>query len=181
MRNWQSISDETACVLAELQAAAELSRGQILVVGCSTSEVGGQRIGTAGSAEAARAIMRPLIRFAEDTGIRLAIQCCEHLNRALVVEEETAAIYGLEIVSVIPVSGAGGALAAQAMQDMQKAVVVEHIRAHAGLDIGETLIGMHLRAVAVPLRLSQRSIGQARISAAKTRPKLIGGPRAVYE
>ncbi|HBS59213.1 MAG TPA: TIGR01440 family protein [Firmicutes bacterium] len=181
MNNWQSISEETACALVELEAAAGLCRGQILVVGCSTSEVGGQHIGTAGSAEVAQAIMCSLLRFAENTGVRLAIQCCEHLNRALVVEEETAALYGLEIVSVIPVCGAGGALAAQAMQDMQKAVVVESIRAHAGLDIGETLIGMHLRAVAVPLRLSRRSIGQARISAAKTRPKLIGGPRAVYE
>ncbi len=169
------------CVLAELYEAAELSREHILVIGCSTSEITGQRIGTAGTLEVAKTIMYPLLQFIEATGVRLAVQCCEHLNRALVVEEETALLYGLEIVSVVPVCGAGGALAAQAIQDMRSAVVVEGIRAHAGLDIGETLIGMHLRPVAVPLRLSVRSIGQARVMAAKTRPKLIGGPRAVYE
>lgn len=167
--------------MTELYKAAELCRGHILVVGCSTSEVAGQRIGTAGTEEVAKAILGPLMKFAAETGIRLAVQCCEHLNRALVVEEYTASIYGLERVSVIPVCGAGGALAAQAMQAMQSAVVVEHIRADAGLDIGETLIGMHLKAVAVPLRLSVSGIGQARITVAKTRPKLIGGPRAVYE
>jgi uncharacterized protein (TIGR01440 family) len=167
--------------LAELHEAAKLTRDRILVIGCSTSEVAGQRIGTAGTVEVAKAIMYPLLQFIDATGVRLAIQCCEHLNRALVVEKETALMYGLEIVSVIPICGAGGALAAQAMQDMQNAVVVEGIHAHAGLDIGETMIGMHLKPVAVPLRLSVRSIGQARVMAAKTRPKLIGGPRAVYE
>lgn len=175
------ISDEITLVLAELSETAELSRDQILVVGCSTSEVIGQRIGTAGTIEVAKAIMCPLLQFIKSTGVHLAVQCCEHLNRALVVEEETALRYGLDIVSVLPVCGAGGALAAQAMHDMQSAVVVESIRAHAGLDIGETLIGMHLKPVAVPLRLAVRNIGQARVTAAKTRPKLIGGPRAVYE
>jgi uncharacterized protein (TIGR01440 family) len=125
--------------------------------------------------------MSALIQYADEQGIRLAIQCCEHLNRALVVEGLTAAVYGLEIVNVIPVCGAGGALAAEAMRIIPGAVVVENIRANAGIDIGETLIGMHLKAVAVPLRLTTRTIGQARVTAAKTRPKLIGGPRAVYE
>lgn len=179
--NLQLISDETTHVLTELYKAAELRREHILVVGCSTSEVAGRRIGTAGTSEVAKAILGSLVKFAEENGVRLAIQCCEHLNRALVVEEDTAVLYRLETVSVIPVPGAGGALAAQAMQQMRKAVVVENIRAHAGLDIGETLIGMHLKAVAVPLRLSVPAIGQARVTAAKTRPKLIGGPRAVYK
>lgn len=179
--NLQQISDETARILEELYKAAGLHRDQILVIGCSTSEVIGKRIGTGGTADVATVIMRQLLQFAVGTGVRIAVQCCEHLNRALVVEEETAVMNGLEIVSVVPVCGAGGALAAQAMQDLRQAVVVENIRAHAGLDIGETLIGMHIRAVAVPLRLSVCSIGQARVTAAKTRPKLIGGPRAVYE
>lgn len=177
----QLITDETAGALAELHKTADLHSGHILVIGCSTSEVAGQHIGTAGTIDIAQAIIRPLLKFAQETGVRLAIQCCEHLNRALVVEAETAVIHGLEIVSVVPVRDAGGALAAAAMQEMRQAVVVESIRAHAGIDIGETLIGMHLKAVAVPLRLAVCSIGQARITAAKTRPKLIGGPRAVYE
>jgi uncharacterized protein (TIGR01440 family) len=179
--NLVHISAEVNQVLAELTDLAALHREQILVVGCSTSEVVGQRIGTAGTVEIAKTIMDALEQFADHHGVRLAIQCCEHLNRALVVEEETAAVYGLEVVSVVPICGAGGALAAQAMQQMRRAVVVETIRGHAGLDIGETLIGMHLKTVAVPLRLTTRFIGQARVTAAKTRPKLIGGPRAVYE
>lgn len=168
-------------LLRELVAAAALRREQILIVGCSTSEVVGERIGTSGTAEVADVIMGALKECAEETGIRLAIQCCEHLNRALVVEEETAILYGLEMVHVIPVGKAGGSLAAQAMLCMHQPVVVENISAHAGIDIGETLIGMHLKAVAVPLRLATKYIGQARVTAAKTRPKLIGGPRAVYD
>jgi len=111
----------------------------------------------------------------------LAIQCCEHLNRALVVERSTMESYGLEEVSVVPVPRAGGALAAYAMRHFADPVVVESIQAHAGLDIGATLIGMHLRRVAVPVRLKQQKIGQAIVIAARTRPKLIGGPRACYE
>lgn len=176
----QLVAQDTARLLAELHNASALLKDQILVVGCSTSEVAGQMIGTATTAEVAGAIMQPLIKYAESTGVRLAIQCCEHLNRALVVEATTAQRYGLEIVSVVPVCGAGGALAAQAMEDFQQPVVVERICAHAGIDIGETLIGMHLKMVAVPLRLAVRTLGQARVTAAATRPKLIGGPRAVY-
>jgi uncharacterized protein (TIGR01440 family) len=175
-----NISADVTQLLTELGHKAGLRREQVLVVGCSTSEVLGAQIGTAGSDAVAKAIMGALIQYADEHGIRLAIQCCEHLNRALVVEGLTAAVYGLEIVNVIPVCGAGGALAAEAMRTIPGAVVVENIRANAGIDIGETLIGMHLKAVAVPLRLTTRTIGQARVTAAKTRPKLIGGPRAVY-
>lgn len=176
----EKISADLTQALNELADEAGLHNEQILVVGCSTSEVIGKKIGTAGTDEAAKVIMECLSKFAEKHGIRLAIQCCEHLNRALVVEGVTAVMHGLEIVHVVPVSGAGGALAAEAMRVMQDTVVVENIRAHAGIDIGETLIGMHLKAVAVPLRLGIKTIGQARLTAAKTRPKLIGGPRAVY-
>lgn len=175
------ISASVTEALTELVQEAGLRREQVLVVGCSTSEVIGEKIGTAGTDVVAQAIMASLLQCADDHGIRLAIQCCEHLNRALVVEGLTAAVYGLEIVSVVPTCGAGGALAAEAMRILPNAVVVESIQANAGIDIGETLIGMHLKAVAVPLRLTIRSIGQARVTAAKTRPKLIGGPRAVYD
>lgn len=164
----------------ELLSVANLERGQVLVVGCSTSEVAGQRIGTAGSEPVARAILEPLWDATQSRGLYLACQCCEHLNRALVVQREAAERYGWEQVTVVPVPRAGGAFAARALHHMPGAVVVEEIRAHAGLDIGLTLIGMHLRKVAVPVRLSVTTIGQARITAARTRPKLIGGERAVY-
>lgn len=174
------IRTETAAAVAELLSQANLQPGQVLVVGCSTSEVAGQRIGTAGSESVAEAILEPLWEAAQARGIYLACQCCEHLNRALVVPQEAAERYGWEQVSVVPVPKAGGAFAARAMHHMPGAVVVEEIKAHAGLDIGLTLIGMHLRRVAVPVRLKRNTIGQARITAARTRPKLIGGERAVY-
>jgi uncharacterized protein (TIGR01440 family) len=163
-----------------LLAVAGLNRGQVLVVGCSTSEVAGERIGTAGSEQVACAVLEPLWEITQANGLYLACQCCEHLNRALVVQEEAAERYGWERVSVVPVPKAGGAFAARAMHHMPGSVVVEEIQAHAGLDIGSTLIGMHLRRVAVPIRLSLNMIGQARLTAARTRPKLIGGERAVY-
>lgn len=164
----------------ELLSVALLQRGQVLVVGCSTSEVAGARIGTAGSEAVAEAILEPLWTITQDRGIYLACQCCEHLNRALVVQLEAAERYNWEQVAVVPVPKAGGSFAARAMRHMPGAVVVEEIRAHAGLDIGSTLIGMHLRRVAVPVRLGIDMIGNARLTAARTRPKLIGGERAVY-
>ena len=175
------IRAETLAVLREYSKATQLQPGQILVVGCSTSEVDGANIGSAGSMEVAETILHAL----RDEMFRwegfLAIQCCEHLNRALVVEREVLEAFNLEEVSVVPVPHAGGSLAAQAMKDFIDPVVVESIAAHGGIDIGSTLIGMHLRKVAVPLRLQQRMIGKAQVTAAWTRPKLIGGPRAVYK
>lgn len=176
----EQVRSQVRAAVDELLAAANLERGQVLVVGCSTSEVAGQRIGTAGSEEVARAILEPLWDISQQHGIYLACQCCEHLNRALVVQREAAERYGWEPVTVVPVPRAGGAFAARAMHHMPGAVVVEEIQAHAGLDIGLTLIGMHLRKVAVPVRLATTTVGQARITAARTRPKLIGGERAVY-
>lgn len=178
--NLPLIGEQTRLAVSELLTVAGLRPGQILVVGCSTSEVQGARIGSAGSDEIACTLLTALRKAAVDTGICLAIQCCEHLNRALVVERSTAEQYHLEEVSVVPVPKAGGALAAQAMRDFSQAAVVETIAAHAGLDIGSTLIGMHLKRVAVPVRLAQKVIGQATVTAARTRPKLIGGSRAVY-
>ena len=176
-----AVKADTLAVLQEYFNEVKLESGQILVVGCSTSEICGARIGTEGSVEVAAALMQPLRSELNRWEIFLAVQCCEHLNRALVVEREAMEIYGLEEVSVYPVPHAGGSLAAQAMQDFIDPVVVESVKAHGGIDIGNTLIGMHLRPVAVPVRLSRKTIGQAWVNAAKTRPKLIGGARAVYE
>lgn len=175
------MKQQTTQVVTELLQVAKLKPGQILVVGCSTSEVLGAKIGSAGSTDVAQAILSSLRQVCTQQGIYLAVQCCEHLNRALVIEEQAASAYHLNQVMVVPVPKAGGALGAQAMTDFEQPVVVENIQAHAGLDIGSTLIGMHLKAVAVPVRLVQKQIGQAVVIAARTRPKLIGGPRAVYE
>ena len=164
----------------ELLSAANLKPGQILVLGGSTSEVAGQKVGTAGNLEIAHAILDGLLDVVEVRDVQLAVQCCEHLNRCLVVSEECQERYGLEPVTVVPVPKAGGALATAAMERLERPVVVESIRAHAGLDVGAVLIGMHLRPVAVPVRLAVRQIGDAPLIAARTRPKLVGGARAVY-
>lgn len=174
------VYEQTKAACTELIDNGNLSAGEILVVGCSTSEVRGEKIGSAGSSEVAANILKALMEVCASRGIYLAVQCCEHLNRALVVERDAAIKYGLDEVSVVPVPKAGGALAAQAMRDFSSPRVVEFIKAHAGIDIGNTLIGMHLKHVAVPVRLTQKNIGQALLTAARTRPKLIGGARAVY-
>ena len=165
----------------ELLAAARLERGDIFVVGCSSSEIVGGRIGHASSLEAAQAVCAGIYPALQERGIWLAAQCCEHLNRALVLERDCARQYGYDPVCVIPQPKAGGSFATTAWKSFTAPVAVEHIRAHAGLDIGGTMIGMHLRDVAVPVRLSLDHIGQAILLCARTRPKLIGGSRAVYE
>jgi len=175
------IKNQTTHMVTELLQSASLSPGQILVVGCSTSEVLGAKIGSGGSSTVAGAILDSLRQVCTQRGIYLAVQCCEHLNRALVIEQQAAIVYNLDEVMVVPMPQAGGALGAQAMADFEHPVVVENIKAHAGLDIGSTLIGMHLKPVAVPVRLAQKNIGQALVTAALTRPKLIGGARAVYK
>lgn len=174
------VSDQVRRAADGLLAAAKLAPGQIFVLGCSTSEITGRKIGSGTSTEVARAVLEPLLAVCSRAGVRLAVQCCEHLNRALVVERDTMEAYGLEQVTVVPVPQAGGATAALAMELFKDPVVVEEIRAHAGMDIGSTLIGMHLRRVAVPVRLDVDKIGEARLTLARTRPKLIGGERAVY-
>lgn len=175
------IEQQAKTVVSEVQALADLMPGKLLVIGCSTSEVLGKQIGKAGSADVAQALYRGIRAAQQVHGFALAFQCCEHLNRALVVEQETMERYGLQEVSVIPVPQAGGSMAASAYAQFVSPVVVEHISAHAGIDIGDTFIGMHLRHVAVPIRPSLRQIGDAHVTAARTRPKLVGGARAVYE
>lgn len=176
----EEVKRQTREATVSLLQVARLKPGQILVLGCSTSEVLGHRIGSASNVGIAQAILEGIEEALKGTGVHLAVQCCEHLNRALVVEEETAEKYGLTEVTVLPVPHAGGAAAATALRRFKHPVVVESIQAHAGIDIGDTLIGMHLRPVAVPVRSEIKRIGQANLVMARTRPKLIGGKRAVY-
>lgn len=164
----------------ELAAAGGLRAGQLLVIGTSTSEVIGRHIGTSGTTAAASAIYEGIETVRRELGFIPLFQCCEHLNRALVTTREAAERYGLELVSAVPIPGAGGSMAAHAYRQLPDAVLVERVQAHAGIDIGDTLIGMHLRPVAVPVRPTVRSIGKAHVTMAFTRPKLIGGARAVY-
>lgn len=176
------LADAVETVLEELVQAGQIREGQIVVIGTSTSEVLGHHIGTSGTMDVAGQLFEGVRRVRERYGFFPAFQCCEHLNRALVVERElTDRDPLLEPVSVVPVPKAGGSMAAYAYRSFRHPVVVESIRAHAGLDIGGTLIGMHLRPVAVPLRPSIRKIGEAFVQMAYTRPKLIGGVRAVYQ
>lgn len=167
-------------ILTEFQEIAQLNEKHLFVIGCSTSEVIGKRIGTEGTLEVAEMIYTEMSALQAKTGIQLAFQCCEHLNRALVLPRKVAEKRGYEEVSVVPVRKAGGSMATYAYQHIQDPVVVEHIQAEAGIDIGDAFIGMHLKHVAVPVRTSLKEVGGAHVTLAKTRPKLIGGERAVY-
>lgn len=174
----EKIYVQTKAVMEEMGEKAKLQKGNIFVVGCSTSEVIGAKIGTNSSPEVAEVLFEALYDYAKEKGIYLAIQCCEHLNRAIIVEKE--AVSGAEYVNVVPQPKAGGSLATAAYKAFSDPVVVEEIKADAGIDIGSTLIGMHLKKVAVPVRLEHHTIGEATVVAARTRPKFIGGVRAVY-
>ena len=164
----------------ELLQAAHLETGDIFVVGCSSSEIMGGHIGKDSSMEAAAAVLAGVMPPLQEQGIYLAAQCCEHLNRAIVLEREVAKAYGYQIVSAIPQPHAGGSWATNCWRAFNDPVLVEEIQAAAGMDIGGTLIGMHLRRVAVPVRLSIDHIGQAILLCARTRPPFIGGSRAAY-
>ena len=178
---YETITEQARQAVTELLEAAKLRPGQLFVVGCSSSEMVGARIGKGSSLEAAQAAFAGIYPVLQEHGIELAMQCCEHLNRALVVEREVAEKRGFEIVNAIPQPHAGGSFAVTAWANFRDPVLVETIVADAGLDIGGTLIGMHLRRVAVPVRLSLKQIGEANILCARTRPKYIGGSRAVYQ
>ena len=165
----------------ELLKIARLSRGDILVVGCSSSEVVGEKIGSHSSTEVADAIFAGIYPILRLQGIYLAAQCCEHLNRAIILEAEAARAYGLPTVNVVPQPKAGGSFASAAYRELEHPVAVEQVQAAAGIDIGDTLIGMHLRPVAVPVRLTLKRVGEANLVCARTRPKFIGGVRAAYD
>lgn len=174
------IDQEIEQALRTLLAKIPLSDKHLCVFGVSTSEVLGEQIGTNGSEEIAQLIFQGIYRVQQEYGFRLAFQCCEHLNRACVVSRDTADRFGFEEVAAIPVPNAGGAMAAYAYQHLSDAICVESIQADAGVDIGDTLIGMHLKPVAVPLRTEPQTIGAAHLKMAYSRPKYIGGARTVY-
>ncbi len=176
-----TIRSQTRDVVQALLEVARLREGDILVVGCSSSEVLGRKIGSNSSPEVANAIFDELYAAARQHGLYLAAQCCEHLNRAVIVEAAAAEKYGLEPVNVVPQPKAGGSFATAAYAAFEHPVAVEHIAGHAGIDIGDTLIGMHLRHVAVPVRTPVCRIGEAHVVCARTRPKFIGGVRAHYD
>lgn len=176
-----NIYEQARAAALELKEKANLKKGDIVVIGCSTSEVLGGRIGTIGSVEPAQQIFDGLNSVFAPEGIYIAAQCCEHLNRAIIIEEEKADTLGLEKVCVVPHPHAGGSFATAAYHSFKSPAAVEEIKADAGIDIGMTLIGMHLKRVAVPLRLENNTIGEAKLNAARTRPKFIGGERAKYE
>lgn len=164
----------------ELLKAAHLETGDIFVVGCSSSEIRGGRIGHDSSMEVAAAVLAGVLPPLQEQGVYLAAQCCEHLNRSIVIEREVAKQYGCQIVAAIPQPHAGGSWATNCWRTFKDPVLVEEVKAAAGMDIGGTLIGMHLRRVAVPVRLSMDHIGEAILLCARTRPPFIGGSRAVY-
>ena len=180
MTDYKDIINQAYTATKELLEVAKATPGQILVVGCSTSEVGGAGIGTYSSPELAEAVFEGIYKATEEAEIYLAAQCCEHLNRAIILEEIAAERYGYEPVNVVPQPKAGGSFATVAYSAFNRPVAVEHIKAHLGMDIGDTLIGMHLKDVAVPVRIPTKQIGKAHLVCARTRAKFIGGERAVY-
>jgi len=176
---FEEITKQAENVTKEIIDIAGLKKGQILVVGCSTSEICGDKIGTNSNLDVAKAAFKGIYETASAKGIYVATQCCEHLNRAIIIERE--AVPFSEIVNVVPQPKAGGSLSTTAYATFKEPVAVEEIKADAGIDIGGTLIGMHLKKVAVPVRLENNHIGQAYVSAARTRAKFIGGERAHYD
>lgn len=176
-----NVKNEAEKAVTELLEISKIKSGEIFVIGCSTSEILGSKIGTNSAYDVADAIFTSIYPICLKHGVFIAAQCCEHLNRALIIEREAANKFSYEPVWVIPKPKAGGSFATAAYTHFHDPVAVEHIKARAGIDIGGTLIGMHLADVAVPVRLSINKIGQANIICARTRPKYIGGPRAVYE
>ena len=178
---YEEIAKQAETAVRELLEVARMKENGLFVVGCSSSEVGGHKIGSFSNTEIAGAIFDAVYPVLKERGIFLAAQCCEHLNRALILERAAAEFYRLPVVNVVPQPKAGGSFATAAWHAFSDPVAVEEIRAQAGIDIGDTLIGMHLQPVAVPVRVSVRKVGEANLVCARTRPRFIGGERAHYD
>lgn len=176
-----TIREQARAVTEELIKTANMKAGQILVVGCSSSEIAAHKIGCYSSKEVGETVFQAIYEVTKAHSLYLAAQCCEHLNRSLIIEEEAAEKYGLEMVNVKPQLKAGGSFSTAAWNGFQSPCAVEKLQAHAGIDIGDTLIGMHLRAVAVPVRTKIKEIGSAHVVCARTRLKYVGGERAIYQ
>lgn len=179
--NSKKIADNAKKAVQELLSIINLQKEDIFVLGGSTSEITGNLIGTASNPELGKGIIENILPVIKENELFLAVQCCEHLNRALVVEKDCALKYNLEVVNAVPHKKAGGSLATAAYQIFSSPTLVESISGHAGIDIGDTLIGMHLKNVAVPVRIDIKKIGKANLTLARTRPKLVGGERAHYK
>ncbi len=180
MDTYEDIRRAAAEAVTELIDLAQPTPGSLVVIGCSSSEIVGEKIGTGSSVDAAGAVFDGIYPILKNKGLYLAAQCCEHLNRAIILEEEAAQKYGYDIVNVVPQPKAGGSFATATYKGLDRPCAVETVKASCGMDIGDTLIGMHLKAVAVPVRLTVKKIGCANLVCAKTRPKFIGGIRANY-
>lgn len=180
-KSLKEISTQAYNAAIEILTEGKVKPGRLFVVGCSTSEVGGKSIGSFSSPELAGAIFEGIYKATQEKGVYLAAQCCEHLNRALILEEEAAEKFGYDRVNVVPQPKAGGSFATQAYAHFNSPVAVEHVKADAGMDIGDTLIGMHMKDVAVPVRIATKKIGEAHVVCARSRAKFIGGSRANYD
>lgn len=176
----KELKDQLTEIVNDILAEAHLKKGDLFVLGCSTSEVVGGHIGKNSSAEVGQWIIRTLKELLDPKEIALAVQGCEHLNRALVVERTVAEAKNFEIVSVVPALHAGGACSVAAFDQFNDPVEVEHVVGQAGIDIGDTSIGMHIKHVQVPVRPRLKTLGQAHVTALRSRPRYIGGPRANY-
>ena len=176
----ENLKAQLTDVFESLKQQSKFEKGKILVVGCSSSEIVGSRIGTNSDLDVGHTVASTMLELCSENNLYLAAQCCEHINRALVVERECALKYGFEIVSVVPQKKAGGSFATETYKLMKDPVCVEFIKADYGMDIGQTMIGMHMKHVCVPVRLNPNKVGETFVSGARVRPKLIGGERAKY-
>jgi len=177
---YERIKQQAETAIRELLEKSNLGKGDIFIIGCSSSEIKGEHIGRGSDIDAAKAVFDAVKPILDSKGIFLAAQCCEHLNRAVIMERN-ALLSGQDIVNVVPQLHAGGSFAVTAYENLNDPVAVENVRAAGGMDIGDTLIGMHLKPVAVPVRIATKEIGHAHVVCARTRPKFIGGERAVYD
>lgn len=178
---YEEVTEKARNIVIDIIEQSKLKNGDIFLIGCSTSTIFGEAYGSSSSMDIAKALFEGIYPELESRGIYIAVQCCEHLNRAIILSEKIAEKLGIDIVNVVPQPKAGGSFATVAYERIDMPVAVEHIRADAGMDIGGVLIGMHLKEVAVPLNLKENMIGKAHITAARTRPKFIGGERAHYD
>ena len=177
---YEEIKSQAQAAIMELLEKSHLEKGDIFIIGCSSSEIKGESIGKGSDIDAAKAVYEGIKPILDEKGIYLAAQCCEHLNRAVIMERD-ALLPGQDIVNVVPKLHAGGSFAMTVYQNASNPVAVESVRASGGMDIGDTLIGMHLKPVAVPVRIATKEIGCAHVVCARTRPKFVGGERAVYD
>ncbi|MGM0212797.1 TIGR01440 family protein [Enterococcus sp. AZ109] len=174
------LKETLTTIVNDILAEAELKPGNVFVLGCTTSEIVGGMIGKNSSKEVGEWVIETLKELLDPKDIYLAVQGCEHINRALVVERELAEKKDWEVVNVKPVLHAGGSCSVAAFEQFTDPVEVEHIIAQAGVDIGDTSIGMHVKHVQVPVRPSIKELGGAHVTALRSRAKYIGGPRANY-